>query len=888
MGTAGSRKGIAEARTKVVPCNALHGEDYYIEFAERNTSEINDDLILGGVLRPYISNLLPHLDPDWRSAEMSAKEQSKKAADWLIKAMLTAHKADPRIRIVMTKVLAHSHRHPFQTRESLAFLRRLAYLRGQQNANLKLKKTELALCSRALGIALGADAKRREDQLPRHNGIPMFRVNDHQMIETDESYEDEIRMVHLLRLIGLCLHDKFVQSLENICTYWGGQFDSGGVKSFSRLKYRLDEMRRLDRAGPNAPYWPRSLHSPDVLRCTVSFKLPRKAAGFIRAVCGLSCFSDRPVRFLNDFDEDLENNAYRSATLNMVYSPLKSNGDYLTYGEIPAIADVLTSYAEDSIPGVLDYSRTQYHSDAEVAVNHFRKALRKARIQFIVEIRVELEAHRVYRNRMHYLHLAATADDGEMMSSLFIAELERMGEESNEKESDVQEKALEMAKRKAAQNGLFDLFCQCVENGHESAVDYILKRNATPVATYMQTLSNTRKMTPLMIAADAGHLKIVKRLASEVGTDMNATCGLHGKTALCFAAESGHEGIVRFFLAQVTLDTSLGNPLRCAASNFHSHNISLLLPFADRAAVLSALSIVKLSGQEQYGCLNLLRHETPLFAAARRGKDDLLKQLLNQPDASLRLNEKNDDDGFTALMVASKNGHVSSVRLLLAEDGIQINETCAKGKSALFYAAKGNHEHVVGQILSHGPVEADLYDALRVAETEGHDEVALKIAQQSPRLATAFLCRACRTASKEKVKAILQCGAADVNQEEKGMSPLCWASWANEEDATEIVAMLLRHNELKIDQRSSTTGKSPLEFASMSGHKERVSIILQDFKFKGSVEQALLLAVRGGHCEVAALILSYGGCSKAIVDEAYSIANSQYQVEMIKILDQSQ
>ena len=37
-------------------------------------------------------------------------------------------------------------------------------------------------------------------------------------------------------------------------------------------------------------------------------------------------------------------------------------------------------------------------------------------------------------------------------------------------------KALEMAKRKAAQNGLFDLFCQCVENGHESAVDYILKK----------------------------------------------------------------------------------------------------------------------------------------------------------------------------------------------------------------------------------------------------------------------------------------------------------------------------------------------------------------------------------------------------------------------------
>ena len=50
-----------------------------------------------------------------------------------------------------------------------------------------------------------------------------------------------------------------------------------------------------------------------------SVKLPRKAAGFIRAVAVFP-FSDRPVRFLNDFDKDLENNAYRSATLNMVYS----------------------------------------------------------------------------------------------------------------------------------------------------------------------------------------------------------------------------------------------------------------------------------------------------------------------------------------------------------------------------------------------------------------------------------------------------------------------------------------------------------------------------------------------------------------------------------------
>ena len=65
-----------------------------------------------------------------------------------------------------------------------------------------------------------------------------------------------------------------------------------------------------------------------------------------------------------------------------------------------------------------------------------------------------------------------------------------------------------------------------------------------------------------------------------------------------------------------------------------------------------------------------------------------------------------------------------------------------------------------------------------------------------------------------------------------------------------------------------------------------MSIILQDFDLREAWSKRFSWQCQW-HCEVAALILSYGGCSKAIVDEACSIANSQYQVEMIKILDQS-
>jgi ankyrin repeat protein len=53
-------------------------------------------------------------------------------------------------------------------------------------------------------------------------------------------------------------------------------------------------------------------------------------------------------------------------------------------------------------------------------------------------------------------------------------------------------------------------------------------------------------------------------------------------------------------------------------------------------------------------------------------------------------------NGGTALMLASENGHVEAVRLLLARKGVEVNKSAAGGATALHFASKNGYVEVVG------------------------------------------------------------------------------------------------------------------------------------------------------------------------------------------------
>ncbi len=63
-------------------------------------------------------------------------------------------------------------------------------------------------------------------------------------------------------------------------------------------------------------------------------------------------------------------------------------------------------------------------------------------------------------------------------------------------------------------------------------------------------------------------------------------------------------------------------------------------------------------------------------------------------------------DGYTALMAASRKGHVEVVRLLLARQGVEVNKTTPDGITALMVASYKGQVEVARLLLARQDVES--------------------------------------------------------------------------------------------------------------------------------------------------------------------------------------
>ncbi len=87
-----------------------------------------------------------------------------------------------------------------------------------------------------------------------------------------------------------------------------------------------------------------------------------------------------------------------------------------------------------------------------------------------------------------------------------------------------------------------------------------------------------------------------------------------------------------------------------------------------------------------------------------------------------------DNDGNTAIIMASKNGDLEVVHALLHHEGVGVNIMDNDGFSALYYASEFGHSEVVHALLHHEGVDANIKDndgntALIIACKNGHCEV---------------------------------------------------------------------------------------------------------------------------------------------------------------------
>ena len=92
------------------------------------------------------------------------------------------------------------------------------------------------------------------------------------------------------------------------------------------------------------------------------------------------------------------------------------------------------------------------------------------------------------------------------------------------------------------------------------------------------------------------------------------------------------------------------------------------------------------------------------------------------------VNKATTDDGSTALIIASQNGHADVVSLLLGKEGVDVNQATNDGRTPLYIASWKGHSEVVSMLLAKQGVDVNqaTYNGctpLYIASHKGHSEV---------------------------------------------------------------------------------------------------------------------------------------------------------------------
>jgi len=203
------------------------------------------------------------------------------------------------------------------------------------------------------------------------------------------------------------------------------------------------------------------------------------------------------------------------------------------------------------------------------------------------------------------------------------------------------------------------------------------------------------RVTPLIKAMLMGQIDIVNRLLLRDDLDVNRKVhfgDLQGQTALHIAIsylidEDFMGEMITLLLTKTEMnvkDAYGETPLFLAVKESNLVAIDLLL----------SQSGIDVNQATHKGC-------TPLIAACSENDVEVVKRLLSVKSVDIDINKAEDNSSCggpsnTALMVASQNGHIEIVRLLLSNiSEIDINKANNDGLTALVLAKQEGHVEIV-------------------------------------------------------------------------------------------------------------------------------------------------------------------------------------------------
>ena len=382
------------------------------------------------------------------------------------------------------------------------------------------------------------------------------------------------------------------------------------------------------------------------------------------------------------------------------------------------------------------------------------------------------------------------------------------------------------------------------EKGHLKVVELLVGRSADVNA------SDDFSQTPLHWAGYSGNIEAV-RLLIEAGANVNAK-DRNGATPISWVAEKGHTDIVNLLLGKTLdainiLDNSSQGLLHWAAFSGNIETIHLLLQAG-----------ASLNAKDDDG-------RTPISWAAEKGHTKVVNLFLGKtPDAVNIL----DSTSQGPLHWAAKNGEVDVVKLLI-EKGADVNQTDSEyQQTPVSWAAENGYTDVVEELVNAG-ANINIPDTenrlpLNIASAYDHVDVVHFLLSQVSK-DSSYVDKSNRSllswaaeypSPPERDVGKLVSSHSVESQDDIGRTALHYAARGGQVDS--IITLL--DAGAKIDAVDKSGG-TPLTLAARQGHTASAEVLVK----KGSNVNfqdndgytALLNASKDGHSECVGLLLRH-------------------------------